>query len=794
MSAKRFFSALLICLLGFAGLTAQTGANNQLFGPPKQGAAPSKTAMGLDAQIGKAGARSFTYGAILDAESYNKLPVQDAVVGHPDFGTRGEGTRGPAQIPPAFSLKQYAPIPGEQGALGSCTGWATAYGAKTIMESITLKRTNRLLTTRNAYSPLYVYHKAREIDEWPDKTDGADLITVASLMKDFGVPRDVEYRKLGISLGSNNAKPNLESDNLKKWNITGINALFSAQSEVQIGSYSAATINSRVSRIKSNISQGNPVIIAIVPSDSFKVAGERWNPGPNEKPNMSNGHAVCVVGYDDNKYGGAFEILNSWSEYWGDGGFTWIDYQTLGKYLVQAAVLVDDYSAYNKPFEWKGKISVQTADNARGLPVRFSEDGVYTSKTSLKTGTQFRFVLEGNNKSSSDGPIYPYVFYTDKTLGKTVQVWPPSGNSAKAAIENGKPVAIPGNNQWITTNGSVKAEHFVFLFSRTELNAAAIRSAFEKQRGGAVMARLGAAAGDRFIPAAYGLYEYSSIESIIDFLDMESVVGMVFSTQYDKDGKMPMDLIKISGGSFVMGTPKSDPNYNDAETQRTVKINDFYIGEAAVTVGEFREFTASSKYKTSAEKNGHSLVMNWTTGDLDRMPKYSWSNPSFTQTDNYPVVHISWLDAVEYCNWRSKQDGLKPVYAISPGKINIDDSANGYRLPTEEEWEYACRAGTTTAYNTGGSSIPATLANFDESYIYKPAAVKSYPPNKWGLYEMHGNIFEWTQDPYGNSGEIFMRGGAWCTSDYSLRSANRSTASMDITCSLVGFRLVRSGG
>jgi len=780
MSTKKIFWTIMVSLLGFSALLSQTSAT------------ASKPAAGLSVQGGKTGARSFTYGAVIDEDSYNKLPVQETVVGHPALGTRGGGTRGPAQIPAAFSLKQYAPIPGEQGNLGACTGWATAYAAKTIMESITLKRTNRLLTTRNAYSPLYVYHKAREIDEWPADISGADLITVASLMQDFGVPKDVEYKKLNVSSGNNNAKPNLESDNLKKWNIKGINALFSIQREGQLGNYSEATINSRVARIKSNISRGNPVIIAIVPSDSFSLAGERWNPGPNEKPNLQNGHAVCIVGYDDNKYGGAFEILNSWSEYWGNGGFTWIDYQTLGKYLIQAAVLVDDYSAFNKPFEWTGKISVQTADNTRGLPVRLSGDGLYTSKTSLKTGTQFRFVLEGNNKSASDGSIYPYVFYTDKTLGKTVQVWPPSGNSAKVTIENGKPVTIPASSQWITTDGPVKAEHFVFLFSRTELNATAIRSAFEKQQGGTVMSRLGAAVGDRFIPAAYGLYEYSSIGSIVDFLDMESVAGLVFSTQYDKDGKAPMDMIKLSGGSFVMGTPRSDPNYNNAEAQRTVKVNDFYIGEAAVTVGDFGEFIASSKYKTSAEKNGQSFVLNRQILELEMMPKYTWSNPSFAQTDNNPVVHVSWLDATEYCNWRSRQEGLKPVYAISAGKISIDETADGYRLPTEAEWEYACRAGTTTSFNNGGNAITTAQANFFDSYIFKPAAVKSYPPNKWGLYEMHGNVYEWTQDPYGNSGQIFLRGGAWSTSDHALRSANRDATGRDATYSIIGFRLVRS--
>jgi len=163
-------------------------------------------------------------------------------------------------------------------------------------------------------------------------------------------------------------------------------------------------------------------------------------------------------------------------------------------------------------------------------------------------------------------------------------------------------------------------------------------------------------------------------------------MGVVFSTQYDKDGNSPMDMVKISGGSFTMGSPRSDPDYEDDEKQRTVKVNDFYIGSAQVTVGEFKEFIASTNYKTTAERSGQSGILNRHNMNLEMTPKYNWSNPSYTQDDTFPVGHISWIDALEYCNWRSKQEGLKPVYSISGGNVKIDNNANGYRLPTEAEW------------------------------------------------------------------------------------------------------------
>jgi formylglycine-generating enzyme required for sulfatase activity len=159
--------------------------------------------------------------------------------------------------------------------------------------------------------------------------------------------------------------------------------------------------------------------------------------------------------------------------------------------------------------------------------------------------------------------------------------------------------------------------------------------------------------------------------------------------------------------------------------------------------------------------------------------------------DNYPVVHISLIDAMEYCNWRSRQEGLKPVYTIG-ARVSIDNNAAGYRLPTEAEWEYACRAGTNTAYNTGGNSITTALANYYESRNFKPAPVKSYFANNWGLYDMHGNVSEWTQDNYERSEFVTTRGGSWGDDSTGLRSAYRLPMKTDLTLPSIGFRIVRS--
>jgi formylglycine-generating enzyme required for sulfatase activity len=235
---------------------------------------------------------------------------------------------------------------------------------------------------------------------------------------------------------------------------------------------------------------------------------------------------------------------------------------------------------------------------------------------------------------------------------------------------------------------------------------------------------------------------------------------------------VPDTMAMIIGGDFYMSDPLTNDEEEDEENikdepKHLVTIRSFYIGKYEVTQREYQE------------------VMR--------------HNPSYFKGQNLPVENINWFDAIEYCNRLSLRVGLAPAYTITGrGKNRVvtwDLEAEGYRLPTAAEWEYACRAGTTTSFNTG-NKISRTLANYWGSGT-KP--VGSYAPNGWGLYDMHGNVAEWCWDLFGNydsesSDETHrvFRGGNWLNTTMRLRARFIDHFYPNHRNSGIGLRVVRN--
>jgi formylglycine-generating enzyme required for sulfatase activity len=273
-----------------------------------------------------------------------------------------------------------------------------------------------------------------------------------------------------------------------------------------------------------------------------------------------------------------------------------------------------------------------------------------------------------------------------------------------------------------------------------------------------------------------------------------------------------MALKLIPAGEFQMGSPDTEKGAADDERPRhRVRITrPFYMGATEVTRGQFRQFIEASHYQTESEKDGQGSGWDERQENFVRSPNFTWRRPGFAQTDEHPVVLVSWNDAVAFCEWLSRAED-KP-----------------YRLPTEAEWEYACRAGTTTRYSSGDDpeslaavgnvADGAARAKFPpwratigatDGFVFT-APVGRLLPNAFGLYDMHGNVWEWCQDGYDPlyyqrapvkdppgppqaSARVF-RGGGWVDHPGFFRSAEREGHPPGFRIAHAGFRVALTAG
>jgi formylglycine-generating enzyme required for sulfatase activity len=267
-----------------------------------------------------------------------------------------------------------------------------------------------------------------------------------------------------------------------------------------------------------------------------------------------------------------------------------------------------------------------------------------------------------------------------------------------------------------------------------------------------------------------------------------------------------MTFIYIEPGTFVMGQTRKEKArlikdvgeksytkyYTDEPRHQVTLTQGYYMQATEVTIGQYLEFL---------RETGNDSGVDWLDNDrpLDKGPAdnrdYRLSHNRFGEREDQPMTNVSWDGAKAFAQWLSKKDGVV------------------YRLPTEAEWEYACRAGSGTSFS-GGDCLSTDQANYlgkypmagcvEGQYRQRPLPVASFRPNAWGLYDMQGNVWEWCQDWYGDYswGMVtdpqgapkgtcrVLRGGSWSSNAGGCRPANRNRISPCLRYNSFGFRLV----
>lgn len=413
-------------------------------------------------------------GAVLDMEVYAEVPRSPPL------------TRGNYQgLPVRHSLENFTPTPGDQGDQGSCVGWAVAYAARTMTEARVHEISPRQAVDRHVFSPAYIYNQIAI-----DGCDSGSMIHHAlNLMEREGVMllRDFPY---DANTCTQPIHPHQRSQ-AANYRIAGWRALTSPGAR-------ATHVPTRRA-----LAADRPVVIGMLLPDSFmdsraiRANNGRWIPSAIDyqtlelRPDALYGHAMTVVGYDDQRFGGAFRIINSWGTDWGDDGYTWVSYDDYSRFVVQAYEIIPIEPELPAVPNLGGSLRFMHIDGHRMTAMQ-TDRLTWRMNQAYPSGTRFRVELD------SDHSGYVYVMGGDLT-GRYVEIFPRT-HKTSALLVQGETLVMPGPTEDFYTrmDDTLGVDYYVVLFSREPLDIASILAQVNASSGGPQV-RLAAALGKRLV-------------------------------------------------------------------------------------------------------------------------------------------------------------------------------------------------------------------------------------------------------------------------------------------------------
>lgn len=372
-------------------------------------------------------------------------------------------TRDFYSLPSSYSLRQYCPTPQSQGQYGTCTSWATTYAFRTILDAVRNNWNHEEMITGNAYAPLFIYSQIKDKDDMQCRK-GSQISEALLRLQNVGAVKKEQFDVMCADYIPDN--------------------IMSLASANKIGGFTTLVVYGqtlmdpvKVSVIKKAISQKQPVVIAMHISPSFNTAKDVWDGNTWGRDGY---HAMCVVGFDDNKYGGAFLIMNSWGSKWGNNGFIWVRYADFCRTVDQAytGFLPNSPSPNNNRNTLSGELAIKlsTGSEMQGKLVKSGEYPHYEMSESYISGTRYRLIITNNE------PAFVYVIGDDLTSNTSI-VFPPREDISPALTYKHSHVAIP-NEQWYIEMDDTKGKDYIcVLYSKKELDIKSIAQQVKKGDG-----------------------------------------------------------------------------------------------------------------------------------------------------------------------------------------------------------------------------------------------------------------------------------------------------------------------
>lgn len=393
-------------------------------------------------------------GCLFDTARYGKVPMKAALL-----------TREYKVLPSKNSLKKYCPIPRNQGDFGTCTAWAVAYCARTIIEA----KQNNLLTiqqvTQNSFSPTFTYSLAKfNFDK--ECTYGAFIADALEMMKKTGA---IKFNDLRGDCPAN--VPQTLQNKAKDFKIKGYLKLFNSADNQQNKWF-------KVSAVKKSLSEDKPVIIGMKCPPSFQTAKNCWTPKESTDGEYY-GHAMAVIGYDDTKFGGAFEIMNSWGTVWGNQGFMWVKYADFANFVREAYEMIELPSKNPPPAtaltaDLSGKLKAITAS---GEEMKWNWNGkFYQLQNPLASGAKFRLYLSNNE------PAYVYILASDNQ-DQIAQLFPHQEGVSAALTSQKSELAIPDEEHYMALDEAAGTDYLCLIYSKEVIDIQKLRKDLNNTSG-----------------------------------------------------------------------------------------------------------------------------------------------------------------------------------------------------------------------------------------------------------------------------------------------------------------------